>query len=50
LHGLLGYDDTHAEQGRRAEPLPVRQVLPKPTPLFVKFDTTLPTPAAPATA
>jgi methionyl-tRNA synthetase len=45
LHGLLGYDDELSAHGWKAESLPVGQALPKPSPLFVKFDTTAPAPA-----
>jgi methionyl-tRNA synthetase len=48
LHGLLGYDDALQARGWQAEPLPVGQALPQPSPLFVKFDTTAPAPAQPA--
>jgi methionyl-tRNA synthetase len=39
LHSLLGYEDTLEEHGWRWETVPVGQALPKPSPLFVKIDT-----------
>jgi methionyl-tRNA synthetase len=38
LHALLGWTDTPADQGWSRRTLPAGQVLPKPTPLFVKLE------------
>jgi methionyl-tRNA synthetase len=38
LHGLLGWQDTVADQGWARRELLAGQELPKPTPLFVKLE------------